>query len=151
MTELTPEEEVAAALVAFRATLEMAQGHLARVAATPVHTREEREQLHRDALAGALGPDMERLARLVDDGETSWGEVFEGSSPHAELLHSHLDTMEQRYAEDWKRALEDDPTFDPRTVEEEVRDEMRAAVGDQVAHEIAHEIVDTGHDPMEDE
>jgi hypothetical protein len=143
MTGLTPEEEVAAALVAFRATLEMAQGHLARVAATPVHTREEREQLHRDALAGTLGPDMERLARLVDDGETSWGEVFEGSSPYAELLHAHLDTMEQRYAEDWKRALEDDPTFDPRTVEEEVRDEMGAAVGDELG--------DTVHDPMEDE
>jgi hypothetical protein len=130
VSALTPEEEVAAALVAFRATLEMAQGHLARVAATPVHTPEEREQLHRDALAGTLGPDMERLARLVEDGETSWGEVFEGTSPHAELLHSHLDTMEQRYAEDWKRALEDDPTFDPRTVEEEIRDEIRDDVHD---------------------
>ena len=31
--------------------------------------------------------------------------------------------MEQRYAEDWKRALEDDPTFDPRTVEAEMLDQ----------------------------
>jgi hypothetical protein len=123
VSEPTPEEQVAAALVAFRATIEMARAHVARVAATPVHTPEERAQLHRDALDGRLGPDMERLARLVEDGETSWGEVFEGSSPHAELLHSHLDTMERRYAEDWKRALEDDPTFDPRSVEDETLDQ----------------------------
>ncbi|TGN63144.1 hypothetical protein EXE59_03680 [Nocardioides eburneiflavus] len=123
MSEPTPEEQVAAAMVAFQATLEMARGHLARVAATPVHTPDERHQLHRDALDGRLGPDMERLARLVEDGETSWGEVFEGSSPHAGLLHSHLETMEQRYAEDWKQALEDDPTFDPRTVEAEMLDQ----------------------------
>jgi hypothetical protein len=122
VSEPTPEEQVAAAMVAFQATLEMARGHLARVAATPVHTPDEREQLHRDALEGRLGPDMERLARLIEDGETSWGEVFEQSSPHAELLHSHLDTMEQRYAEDWKQALEDDPTFDPRIVEAEMLD-----------------------------
>jgi hypothetical protein len=132
VSEPTPEEEVAAALLAFRATLEMARGHLARVAATPVHTPDEREQLHRDARAGRLGPDMERLARLVEDGETSWGEVFEGSSPHTELLHSHLDTMEQRYAEDWKQALEDDPTFDPRSVEDELRDPMRDQLPDDV-------------------
>ena len=70
---------------------------------------------------------MERLARLIEDGETSWGEVFEASSPHAELLHSHLETMEQRYAEEWKQALEDDPTFDPRTAEAEMLDQEDGA------------------------
>ncbi|MGN0063569.1 MAG: hypothetical protein ACI379_04950 [Nocardioides sp.] len=118
MSTSAAEEAFAEAVAAFRGTLEASRAHMAAVASDPVHTPEERREFHEDALSGRLGPDMKRLAQHVEDGDTSWGEVFEGTTEYAELLHGHLDTMEERYAEDWKRTLEDDPTFDPSPVEE---------------------------------
>lgn len=47
-------------------------------------TREETEELQRQARSGELGDDMRGLARHIDAGRTSWAEVFDGSSPYAE-------------------------------------------------------------------
>ncbi|MEZ5097890.1 MAG: hypothetical protein R2731_18525 [Nocardioides sp.] len=106
-------EAVRLAQSAFRLALGDAQAHLARVAATPVHTPEQRAELERDARSGRLGPQMQTIAEKVDARETSWGEVFEGSSPYSDLLLPHLSAMEERYAEVWKAALEADPDFEP--------------------------------------
>ncbi|MFN8194622.1 MAG: hypothetical protein U0R80_10115 [Nocardioidaceae bacterium] len=107
--ELALEE----ALAAFRQTLEEARAHVARVAATPVHTAEQRAELERDALSGRLGPEMRQIAERVEARETSWGEVFEGSSPWSDLLLPHLTAMGERYADRWRVALQEDPDFEP--------------------------------------
>lgn len=107
-------------LRAFRTTLEGVRSHMAQVASTPVHTPEERQQLHNDAASGRLGPEMRELARRVDAGDTTWADVFEGESPYSELLTGHLDAMVEEYADDWKAELERDP---------EVGDEVRANAG----------------------
>lgn len=104
-------------LSTFRTTLEGVRAHMAQVASTPVHTPEERQQLHNDAASGRLGPEMRELARRIDAGDTTWADVFEGESPYSDLLTGHLDTMVEEYADDWKSELESDP---------EVGDEVRA-------------------------
>ena len=110
----TPEE------VALRARLDQARAQLQdTIAATRSHleasrarlapTREELEQLQREAASGRLGPDMRRLAGLVAAGRTSWLDVFDGSSPHAQLLAGHLAAMGERYAPAVLESLAADP------------------------------------------
>lgn len=111
MTSL--DDRLAAAHVGFRQALADAQAHLARVAATPVHTPEQREELAGDARAGRLGPEMRELAERIDARETSWGEVFEGSSPHTALLLPHLTRMEDQYADQWRLIIRADLDLDP--------------------------------------
>lgn len=105
------EEALARASAEFREALAEVRLHLDRVRATPVHTREERAELEADARSGRLGPEMRELARHIDAGETSWGEVFEGGSPYSSLLAPHVTAMEQRYAEQWRAAIRSDPDF----------------------------------------
>lgn len=109
------DERLAAAQIAFQQALADARAHVARVAATPVHTPEQREQLADDARAGRLGPAMRELAERIDAGETTWGEVFEGSSPHAGLLLPHLTRLEELYADQWRAIVRADLALDPET------------------------------------
>ena len=111
MTSL--DDRLAEAHAGFRKALADARAHVARVAATPVHTREQRDELAADARAGLLGPEMRELADRIDARETSWGEVFEGTSPFSDLLVPHLTRMEERYADQWRAAVWADPEFDP--------------------------------------
>jgi hypothetical protein len=107
------DDRLEAAHAGFRQALADARSHLARVAATPVHTPEQREELAADARAGQLGPQMRELAERIDAGETSWGEVFEGGSPHADLLLPHLTRMEEQYADHWRVIVRADLGLDP--------------------------------------
>lgn len=97
----------------FRQVLDEARAHVARVAATPVHTPEQRAEVERDALSGRLGPEMRQIAARVEARETSWAEVFEGGSPYSDLLLPHLTAMGERYADQWRVAIQDDPEFEP--------------------------------------
>jgi len=106
------EQRIAAAWRELRATMAHARAALDRVRAEPVLTPEERRRLQADALAGTLGPDMQRLARHVEAGETSWAEVFDGSSPYAGLAATHLDRMIATHADRVRDALWADPEFD---------------------------------------
>lgn len=105
--------DLAAAKAELQATMAAAREALDRRRAVPVHTPSEREELHRDALTGSLGPQMQELARRIETGEDSWGEVFEGTSPAAGLLSGHLDRMALEHGEEIRTALEDDEDFDP--------------------------------------
>lgn len=107
------------ALSELRRTLSDTRSALARVQARPTTTPDERRALQREALSGALGTDMQRLARHVASGETSWPEVFEGISPHTDLLRDHLDRMVATHAESVRRRIEADPEFDPRAPHED--------------------------------
>ncbi len=109
------DERLAAAQIAFQQALADTRRHVARVAATPVHTPEQREQLADDARAGRLGPALRELAERIDAGETTWGEVFEGSSPHAGLLLPHLTRLEEQYADQWRAIVRADLALDPET------------------------------------
>lgn len=108
------------ALRELRQTLIDTRSALARVQAQPTTTPEERRELQREALSGTLGTDMQRLGRYVQEGETSWPEVFEGISPHTDLLREHLDRMVATHAESVRHRIEADPEFDPRAPHEDV-------------------------------
>jgi hypothetical protein len=97
----------------FRVVLAQARASLDRVRAERVHSPEERAILHRDALAGTLGEDMRTLARHVEAGDTTWAEAFEGDSAYSALLVTHVSRMLDEHREPLRRALEEDPTFDP--------------------------------------
>lgn len=71
-------------------------------------TAEEQERLQRDALAGELGPKMQRLARLVEAGDTTWPAIFAGQHPEASLLSEHLDRMGAEHGPALARALAED-------------------------------------------
>jgi hypothetical protein len=107
------DDELEAAYAGFRLALAEARDHLARVAAEPVHTPEQRAELEADALAGRLGPEMRTLARRAAARETSWAEVFEGSSPFSDLLLPHLTRMGERHADRWRTQVWADPDFEP--------------------------------------
>jgi hypothetical protein len=96
-----------------QSTISNARTELDRVRSRPVLNAEERRELHWQALSGVLGRDMQALARHVDAGETSWGEVFEGSSEYSHLLEEHVSRMANEHADDVRRALEEDEEFDP--------------------------------------
>lgn len=121
MSEQRPDP-VEAAFVEFRGALADVQAHIARVAAEPVHTPEEREQLHQDALSGRLGPEMQEVANRVESGDTTWAEVFEGGSEYSDLMLPHLTEMETRYADQWRLILDVDPTFVPLVEDEQPGD-----------------------------
>lgn len=106
------EDRLAVAHIAFQQALADTRRHVARVAATPVHTPEQREQLADDARAGRLGPALRELAERIDAGETTWGEVFDGTSPHAGLLVPHVSRMQELYADQWRAVVRADPDFD---------------------------------------
>jgi hypothetical protein len=114
------EERIVEARRDLRDTMAHARAALDRVRAEPVLTPQERRRLHADALAGPLGPDMQRLARHVEAGGTSWGEVFDGSSPYAGLAAAHLDRMIDAHADRVRDALRADPDFDPSAPHEGV-------------------------------
>lgn len=107
------DDDLETAYAGFRLALADAREHLARVAARPVHTPEQRAELEADALAGRLGPEMRTLAERVAARETSWAEVFEGTSPFSDLLVPHLTRMEERYADQWRARVWADPEFEP--------------------------------------
>ena len=46
---------------------------------------------------------MQTLARHVEAGETTWGEVFEGDSEYSHLLQDHLARMAEEHADDVRR------------------------------------------------
>lgn len=75
--------------------------------------------LQRDALAGTLGADLERLARLVEAGRTTWTAVFDQTSSYDGLAREHLDKMIVAHSAVVRDALRNDPTFDPMADEEE--------------------------------
>lgn len=116
-----PSVAIAAAKAELQAVMAAARAANDRRRATPVHTPAEREEFHRDALAGALGPRMQELARLVEEGRDSWQEVFEGSSPHMELFTGHLDRMAEQHAEEIRVAIEADEDFDPTAPDPELQ------------------------------
>ena len=107
------QEAIAAAWREFEQTVVRARTALDRVRAQPVHTPEQRRQLHDDALAGALGRDMQELAGHVEAGRTTWAEAFEGYSSYSALLTDHLGRMSETYAGPLREAIEADPDFDP--------------------------------------
>lgn len=115
-----PHDAIAAAREELQRTIASARQVLDRERATPVHTPEERAQLQRDALSGLLGPDMQRLAQHIEQGEESWPEVFDGTAPHAHLLSGHLERMTQEHAETIRLALEEDDEFDPFAADPEL-------------------------------
>lgn len=104
----------------FEATMSRARASLDRVRSHPVHTPEERRELHADALSGALGRDMQQLAEHVEAGRTSWGEAFEGESPYSSLLEDHLTRMVAENEEVVRQAVEEDEDFDPWAPDPEV-------------------------------
>jgi hypothetical protein len=110
---------LAAALHDLRQTIADTRSALARVQAVPTTTPDERRELQREALTGSLGEDMQRLARHVEAGETSWAEVFEGDSPYTDLLRDHFDRMVATHAESVRRSIEADPEFDPQAPHED--------------------------------
>jgi hypothetical protein len=111
---------ISAAWAELRSTMTNARTALDRVRSRPVHTPEERDQLGRDAASGALGREMQELAQRIERRETSWAEVFEGTSPYAALLHEHLGTMATEYRQVIAEAIEDDEEFDPFAPDPEV-------------------------------
>lgn len=104
----------------FEATVARARQSLDRIRSRPVHTPEERRELHQDALSGVLGRDMQQLAQHVEAGRTSWGEAFEGESPYSALLQTHLTRMVDQHEESLRQAIEDDEDFDPWAPDPEV-------------------------------
>lgn len=96
-----------------RDTVATARATLDRVRGEPTTTPEERRELQQQALSGALGPEMQQLARHVESGATSWPEVFEGVSPYTDLLRGHLDRMAATHVDGVRARIEADPTFDP--------------------------------------
>lgn len=117
---MTADASIEAAWRELQATIAGARAALDRVRAEPTTTPEERRELQQVALTGQLGPDMQRLARHVEAGETSWAEVFEGISPYDELLRSHLDRMVAVHGEGVRQQVLADPFFDPSTPHEGV-------------------------------
>jgi hypothetical protein len=116
----SPQEAIDAAWRELRSTITHARAALDRVRSEPTTSPDERRELQRRALAGELGPDLQRLARHVESGATSWPEVFEGVSPYTDLLRGHLDHMVAVHGESVRRRIEDDPTFDPTSAHEGV-------------------------------
>ena len=100
--------------------LALAREALDRRRAVPVHTPDERAELQRDALAGRLGVDMQRLAEHIENGDESWQEVFEGIAPHGALFDGHLNRMSEEHAEDIRIAIEQDDEFDPLAADPEL-------------------------------
>lgn len=98
--------ELRATMAEARAALRVAQVRMA-----PTH--DELERLQEDARSGLLGRHMQTLAAHVANGDTTWLAVFDGTSPHKHLLRSHLTAMGEQYADSVRRALVDDPHFDP--------------------------------------
>jgi hypothetical protein len=118
----TPDgnDPISAAWRELEQTMANARTVLDRVRSRPVHTPDERREVHQDALSGALGRDMQTLARHVEEGRTSWGEVFEGSSEYADLFEAHLTRMADENQEAVRRAIEEDDEFDPMAPSPEV-------------------------------
>lgn len=112
-TPSSEQDPIADAWRDLQATITASRAALDRVRSQPVHTREEREELHRDALSGALGNDMRRLAEHVEAGETSWSEAFEGESPYSPLLREHVARMADEHEEQVRQAVAEDDDFDP--------------------------------------
>lgn len=112
---LEPELEarLARARAELRTTVAAARASLDAARRTLPPTPEETREFERAARRGDLGRDMQELARLVEQHETTWDEVFGGTSPYAELLRGHLDAMGERYAPSVRQAIADDPAFDP--------------------------------------
>lgn len=108
------------ALRELRQTVAATRAALARVQAQATTTPEERRELQAQARSGALGADMETIARHVESGETSWPEVFEGISPDTDLLRGHLERMLGQHAAGVRRQLLSDPGFDPLAAHEDV-------------------------------
>jgi hypothetical protein len=115
-----PQAAIDAAWRELQTTIAGARAALDRVRAEPTTTPEERRELQRVALSGELGPQMQQLARHVETGETSWAEVFEGTSPHTDLLRGHLDRMIALHGQSVKTQVEADPFFDPQAPHEGV-------------------------------
>lgn len=113
MTGTNPEDPIGAAWAELGATIAGARAALDRARSTPVHTTEERRELHEDALSGSLGRPMRVLAERIEAGETSWGEVFEGSSPYSDLLQEHLTKMSEEQRTAIRQAVLEDEDFDP--------------------------------------
>ncbi len=116
----SPQDAIDEAWRELRSTITHAREALDRVRSEPTTTPDERRELQRRALAGELGPDMQRLARHVESGATSWPEVFEGVSPYSDLLRSHLDRMVAIHGERVRRQIQEDPLFDPTQPHEDV-------------------------------
>ncbi len=114
-------DALAAAKLELQETIATARVMLDRRRATPVHTPAQRDELHRDALSGTLGKDMRRLAEHIENGEETWGDVFEGIAPHGELFLGHLERMEEEHAEEIRTAIEEDEDFDPLAPDDEMR------------------------------
>lgn len=105
--------DIDAARRELQATLASAREGLDRRRAAPVHTPDERAELHQDALAGRLGEDMQRLAQRIEDRDESRQEVFEGIAPHGDLFAAHLNRMSDEHVEAIRIAIEEDEQFDP--------------------------------------
>jgi len=103
-----------------RQTITDTRNALDRLQSQPTTTPDERRELQREALSGALGPEMATIARHVASGATSWPEVFEGISPYTDLLRPHLDRMIAEHGDSVRHRLEADPEFDPQAPHEEV-------------------------------
>ncbi len=71
------------------------------------------QRLQRDALSGSLGTDLQRLARLVEAGQTTWTSVFDQTSPYAGLAREHLEKMLVAHSGVVRDALRGDPRLDP--------------------------------------
>jgi hypothetical protein len=112
-------DPIEAAWAQLRRTVADARSALDRVRARPTITPEERRELQREALSGALGSDMRRLARHVDAGQTTWADVFDGISPYTHLIRGHLARMADVHAEAVRRQLEAED-FDALATHEDV-------------------------------
>ena len=90
---------MAARVKAAHAELREALGalRLALDAARARRRTDETAALQRQALSGALGPDMRTLAERVRAGATTWAEVFDGTSPDVDLARSHVARMAEAH------------------------------------------------------
>ena len=118
----TPDDNdpIRTAWLELEVTMANARVALDRVRSQPVHSPDERRQLQQDAASGALGRDMQELARHVEAGRTSWGEVFEGSTEYAGLFEAHVTRMADENQEAVRQAIEADEDFDPLAPSPEV-------------------------------
>ena len=81
---------------------------------------------HRPRRRGGLRPQRRawpaepELGGRIERGEDGWLEVIEGTSPHTELFHDHLDGMVEEHGEEIRQAVEEDEDFDPLAPDPEV-------------------------------
>jgi ABC-type transporter Mla subunit MlaD len=114
------EDQFRAATAELDGVIAQARVDLARFERDNQPTAAELRELQQVAESGALGFDMQELARRVDDRTDSWPAIFSGESPNSVLLATHLNRMIEQNQEAARVAIEQDEDFDPFPPPEEL-------------------------------